>query len=171
MHRHLLNCWKDAALRTPSIQPDTALSITDSSTPARPHCSHGPRSPASSGCRCPDQTSTPVSLALANCSYRPARSAEPYYHLDARRLEQTHLAQTMDASGTVLRECKFYGCLVPRLYNTVRPHSSLGYRPPASEARLTLTNKGRGEMETAPRFPLPHTPDDGYQATSITALH
>ena len=56
-------------------------------------------------------------------------------------------------------------------YNTVRPHSSLGYRPPAPEARLTLTNKGRGEMETAPRFPLPHTPDDGYQATSITALH
>ncbi len=51
-------------------------------------------------------------------------------------------------------------------YNTVRPHSSLGYRPPAPEAWLTLTNKGRGEMETAPRFPLPHTPD-GWRSLEL----
>ena len=56
-------------------------------------------------------------------------------------------------------------------YNTVRPHSSLGYKPPAPEARLSVTNKGHGEVETASRFPLLHTPDGGYLNTSITALH
>ena len=42
-------------------------------------------------------------------------------------------------------------------YNTIRPHSSLGYRSPAPEAWLT-NNKGCGEVETATRFPLLHTP-------------
>jgi hypothetical protein len=43
-------------------------------------------------------------------------------------------------------------------YNTVRPHSSLGYRPPAPEAWQTEINTGHGEVETATRFPLLHTP-------------
>src|SRR6201995_4127906 len=47
-------------------------------------------------------------------------------------------------------------CRVP--YNTVRPHSSLGYKPPAPEAWLT-NSRGHGEVETATRFPLLHTPD------------
>jgi len=33
-------------------------------------------------------------------------------------------------------------------YNTIRPHSSLGYRPPAPEARL-INDMGPGEVETA----------------------
>ena len=36
---------------------------------------------------------------------------------------------------------------------------------------LTLTKKGHGELETASRFPLPHTPDGGYPNTTIAALH
>jgi putative transposase len=44
-------------------------------------------------------------------------------------------------------------------YNTVRPHSSLGYRSPAPEAWQTEINTGHGEVETATRFPLLHTPD------------
>ena len=56
-------------------------------------------------------------------------------------------------------------------YNTIRPHSSLGYRPPAPQTWLASNNPGYGEVETATRFPLPHTPDGGYQATSLTALH
>ena len=43
-------------------------------------------------------------------------------------------------------------------YNTVRPHSSLGYTPPAPEAWLTTTSKGHGEVETASRFALPTSP-------------
>ena len=45
--------------------------------------------------------------------------------------------------------------------NTIRPHSSLGYRSPAPEAWLT-NNTGHGEVETAMRFPLPPHPDGGY---------
>ena len=56
-------------------------------------------------------------------------------------------------------------------YNTVRPHSSLGYKPPAPETWLTPTGKGHGEVETAARFPLLHTPDSGYLDSKINALH
>jgi len=56
-------------------------------------------------------------------------------------------------------------------YNTVRPHSSLGYKPPAPEARLISTGKGHGEVETATRFPLLHTPDGDYLNSKINALH
>lgn len=55
-------------------------------------------------------------------------------------------------------------------YNTIRPHSSLNYRPPAPEAWLTSTT-GHGEGETATRFPLLHTPDGGYLNSEIAALH
>ncbi len=55
-------------------------------------------------------------------------------------------------------------------YNTIRPHSSLGYRSPAPEAWLT-NNTRHGEVETAMRFPLPHTPDGGYLKSETAALH
>jgi hypothetical protein len=55
-------------------------------------------------------------------------------------------------------------------YNTIRPHSSLGYRPPAPEARRT-NDMGHGEVETATRFPLLHTPDGGYLNSEIAAIH
>jgi len=56
-------------------------------------------------------------------------------------------------------------------FNTLRPHSSLGYRPPAPEAWLAK-DKGHGEVENAARIPLLHTPDDGgYLNSEITALH
>jgi putative transposase len=56
-------------------------------------------------------------------------------------------------------------------YNTIRPHSSLGYRPPAPEAWLTRAHTGHGEVETTSRFPLPHTPDGGYLNSEVAALH
>jgi putative transposase len=55
-------------------------------------------------------------------------------------------------------------------YNTIRPHSSLGYKPPAPEASLTK-GTGHGGVETATRFPLLHTPDGGYLNSEIAALH
>jgi putative transposase len=56
-------------------------------------------------------------------------------------------------------------------YNTMRPHSSLGYRLPAPQVWLTANNTGHGEVETATRFPLLHTPDcDGIMIKSV-ALH
>jgi putative transposase len=57
-------------------------------------------------------------------------------------------------------------------YNTIRPHSSLGYKPPALEAWLTSTNKWYGKVESKKRLPLFHTPDYGGEINqSPTALH
>jgi len=55
-------------------------------------------------------------------------------------------------------------------YNTVRPHSSLGYRPPAPQAILPK-HPGHGDVENATRFPHLHTPDDDYGQRSKEALH
>ena len=55
-------------------------------------------------------------------------------------------------------------------YNTERPHSALGSRPPAPQAILPK-QPGHGDMENAPRFPHPHTPDDDYGQLSNEALH
>ncbi len=56
-------------------------------------------------------------------------------------------------------------------YNTVRPHSSLGYKPPAPAAQTGGTNTGHGKVESQERLPLFHAPDCGYLTHSITALH
>ena len=55
-------------------------------------------------------------------------------------------------------------------YNTRRPHSSLGYRPPAPEAVLLENEAGHGDVENATRFPHLHTPG-GYGQTPKSALH
>src|ERR1039457_2541251 len=54
-------------------------------------------------------------------------------------------------------------------YNTERPHSALGYRPPAPQAILPK-QLGHGDMENAPRFPHPHTPGDYDGQMSSKAL-
>jgi len=41
-------------------------------------------------------------------------------------------------------------------YNTERPHSALGYRPPAPHA--ILPKPGHGDVENKTRFPHLHTP-------------
>lgn len=54
-------------------------------------------------------------------------------------------------------------------YNQVRPHSSLGYRPPAPNAIL-LKQPGHGDVENAARFSHPHTPGGDYGQISNKAL-
>jgi transposase InsO family protein len=56
-------------------------------------------------------------------------------------------------------------------YNTVRPHSSLGYRPPAPAAWQIENNPGHGKVESQQRFPLFHTPDCDGITTTPAALH
>jgi transposase InsO family protein len=57
-------------------------------------------------------------------------------------------------------------------YNTVRPHSSLGYKPPAPAARLMAETTGYGKVESKERFPLSHTLDCGGElSNSLSALH
>ena len=55
-------------------------------------------------------------------------------------------------------------------YNTQRPHSALGYRPPAPQA-IPPKQAGHGDMENAARFPHPHTLCYGYDQMSKEALH
>jgi len=50
-------------------------------------------------------------------------------------------------------------------YNTERPHSSLGYKPPAPAAWQTGSSKGHGKVESKELFPLFHAPDCGYRLT------
>jgi len=58
-------------------------------------------------------------------------------------------------------------------YNTPRPHSSLGYRPPAPQTRWPENKPGYGKVESKERFPLFHTPGycDGQLSNSPAALH
>jgi transposase InsO family protein len=56
-------------------------------------------------------------------------------------------------------------------YNTIRPHSSLGYRSPAPETWQPKMKTGYGEVESKVRFPLPHTLDRDEILTKINALH
>jgi putative transposase len=57
-------------------------------------------------------------------------------------------------------------------YNTERPHSSLGYRPPAPQTWQPEASLGHGKVESKQRFPLFHVPDCGGELTnSPSALH
>ncbi len=42
-------------------------------------------------------------------------------------------------------------------FNTERPHSSLGYRPPAPSAWQAEASQQHGKVESKKRFPLSHT--------------
>ena len=57
-----------------------------------------------------------------------------------------------------------------REYNTERPHSALGYRPPAPEAILPK-QVGYGDVENKERFPHLHTPGGDCGQMSNKALH
>lgn len=58
-------------------------------------------------------------------------------------------------------------------FNTERPHSALGYRPPAPTAWQTETSQRHGKVESKERFPLFHTAYycDGQISPSPAALH
>jgi putative transposase len=55
-------------------------------------------------------------------------------------------------------------------YNTIRPHSSLGYRPPAPQAWVA-SSLGCGEAGIATLIPSPHTPHSNYLTSEVAALH
>jgi hypothetical protein len=55
-------------------------------------------------------------------------------------------------------------------YNTVRPHSSLGYRPRAPKAWQPEASQGDGKVESKNLFPLFHAPDCGGTCAFTDAL-
>jgi putative transposase len=56
-------------------------------------------------------------------------------------------------------------------YDTSRPHSSLGYRPPAPQTWQHQLKTGYGEVECKVRVPLPQTLNGGYLISKETAKH
>ena len=58
-------------------------------------------------------------------------------------------------------------------FNTERPHSSLGYKPPAPAAWQTEASQRHGKVESKERFPLSHSAYycDGQISTAPAALH
>jgi hypothetical protein len=61
-----------------------------------------------------------------------------------------------------------------RVYcNTERPHSSLGYKPPAPAAWQPKASQRHGKVESTERFPLSHTAYycDGQISASPVPLH
>ena len=57
-------------------------------------------------------------------------------------------------------------------YNTERPHTSLGYRPPAPSAWQSEASQGHGKVESKQRLTLFHTPDYGDGLSILpAALH
>jgi hypothetical protein len=60
-------------------------------------------------------------------------------------------ARSRDATDKELRERRSHGRSVVSLYNTIRPHSSLGYRPPAPEtASPPLPPSGSASLHLQP---------------------
>jgi hypothetical protein len=70
----------------------------------------------------------------ASGSVQLAHNAELLAPRVVPRLERKRSAHTTGANGTVLLERRFYGCLVPHLYNESRPHRSLGEQTPSEFA-------------------------------------
>jgi putative transposase len=55
-------------------------------------------------------------------------------------------------------------------YNTIRPHSSLGYRPPAPQA-WAASSLGGGKAGIAALIQPPHSPQGNCLNSEIVALH
>jgi len=85
----------------------------------------------------PQMLESNIHAGISNARERsdpPAHSAERFRRFLVLHLEPKRAVHATGASDTVLLEIQFYGCLVPRLYNRGRPHSSLGPGIPDSRS-------------------------------------
>jgi len=95
----------------------------------------------------------------------------------ARSIVERAIAEKLDGTPPEIKDkgknpaAVALGKLGGKKGGKARPHSSLGYQPPAPEAWLATTGKGCGEVGSAQRFPLLHAPDDGnYRKPPMVAL-
>lgn len=63
------------------------------------------------------------------------------------------IARTRDATDTKAREARSRGCSVVSLYNTFRPHSSLGYKIPAAYAGTIAATGSNAAQDESFAFP------------------
>src|SRR4051812_42152664 len=89
---------------------------------------------------------------------RLACNEEKRLRRDALHLEPKPSAHTRDARGKSLLGSRFYGCLVPQLYNHHRPHSALADRTPAEFAAVCSGgyDGDKTALENAARLPHIH---------------
>jgi hypothetical protein len=82
-------------------------------------------------------SATTRTLAHAGCSNIQAQTSSHRFAPEPLRLQRKttpsdlprHKEQTTDAMGTAVPVSRFRGCSQALLYNPVRPHASLGYKP------------------------------------------
>src|SRR6266516_7664786 len=102
-----------------------------------------------------DRTSRPEPQAngphLSASGYSEKQCRPPCRSPRERRPED----QTTDAMDIEVPETRFRGRSQALLYNTTRPHSSLGYRTPAAYAdHLTATDHRAALHEGSARWPV-----------------
>ena len=83
---------------------------------------------------------------------------QPYRSSHGRKRE----GQTTGAIDTKVLESQSRGCSQALLYNAVRPHSSLGYRPPAPQAILPPAH-GLPYAAPRPAMGWPEPPDSNWR--------
>ena len=128
-------------------------------TPRAPTAPPHPRADrpqaASQGRRC-GRTSRPELPARGLPGRSCGCSAEPYRipcRLPRGHERRIRSRDASDRGPAVLPACRSCGCSVVALYNTVRPHASLGYKPPAPEVFIP----GLAAQPAAPPWPAPPT--------------
>jgi hypothetical protein len=140
-HQHLPKPSKGADLLTqPALVPPTPAG------PATHEALQRPPSPlrlVRADRRPQGRTSTPTLPKLGTRARHPPCRKAPSHHAGCGLPAQRPVAHTTGARDSALLASQFYGCLMRRLYNTRRPHSALGYRPPvpAAYSPLVPTNQ------------------------------
>src|SRR5262245_16220997 len=93
----------------------------------------GARPPDAPWRRPTDQTSTLESPANGSRRMQSGRSERQHRPASQLPHECRSAGRTMDATDTAAPKTRYRGRSQALLYNTVRPHASLGYKPPAPE--------------------------------------
>jgi hypothetical protein len=147
-HEHPPGSGHKAPLLSP--KPEYSKMIFDRHIPlsqrATPKASTAPQNPHTDGVRAasadrrPDQTSRPPIPASALSLRHPGSSAERRRLLSRSPHGRAQCIQPRDAKDREPRDflpCRSCGRYRATLYNTVRPHSSIGNLPPADYAKLS----------------------------------
>ena len=99
---------------------------------------------------------------MARCDRSKDRLYRTRFTLGKRPLRESPLKTARYfLNGEIYSSMKKLRVLAERWwvhYNTIRPHSSLGYVPPAPAVWITEASQGHGKVESKERFPLFHTP-------------
>ena len=101
-----------------------------------------------------DQTSTLESPANGSRRMQSGRSQRQHRPASQLPHECRSAGRTMDATDTAVPETWYCGRSQALLYNAIRPHASIGYKPPAPDV-FVPTFAARGQLRYADRLHRP----------------